>query len=318
VSSANKRLKRQSEVAEKGKQAKELSAKVQRLEGQLARAHVAEQEAIRERGTQNVSNYSRRLDGHRSGIYYHPATDTPADCLPPGVHPDPAFYTPCLWPPSMPDLPGQAREAARFLVGVGRLIAAALDRCCGAALAGYRPGVLEALIREPELCNHKCRLICYPEYDTEEQRALAKGMWAPPHKDTGLLTALVPGVFLDAGPGAEGGRLPSCPDPEVGLYVRDHRGKILQVVVPPELGECLLFQAGEALQVVSGGLYHATEHCVRGPPRALAGYARASLAVFLQPHAHEDLPLPDGVTMQDVARRAHDGLFRMFLHRQPW
>mmetsp|Transcript_977 Transcript_977/g.3964 ORF Transcript_977/g.3964 Transcript_977/m.3964 type:complete len:225 (-) Transcript_977:86-760(-) len=83
------------------------------------------------------------------------------------------------------------------------------------------------------------------------------------------------------------------------------------------IGECLFFQLGEAMQIVSGGFYHATEHCVRGPPRCLAGYTRASLAVFFQPHAHEDLPLPPGTAFQDVASRAHDGMFRMFLLYQP-
>merc|ERR1712217_589958 len=107
---------------------------------------------------------------------------------------------------------------------------------------------------------------------------------------------LVPGIFL----GPEGERLSTCPDPEVGLYVKDRKGAIAQIVPPPGSGECLFFQIGESLQIVSGGLYHATEHCVRGPPQANAGYFRASLAVFLQPHAHEELSLPRGVSLQDV------------------
>ena len=36
-------------------------------------------------------------------------------------------------------------------------------------------------------------------------------------EDTGLLTVLVPGIFLDQ----SGERLQQSPDPEVGLYVRD-------------------------------------------------------------------------------------------------
>ena len=146
---------------------------------------------------------------------------------------------------------------------------------------------------------------------TAEQRASSKGMWAPPHKDppecyvrfsrflamsrrgcsqrsredTGLLTVLVPGVFLDQ----SGERLQQSPDPEVGLYVRDRtgfspgvctplnkvgarhawtvaetlcgrKGRIMQICMPAGVGEGLFFQVGEALQVVSGGHYHATEH----------------------------------------------------------
>lgn len=274
----------------------------------------ASKAAIAERGTRNVSNYSSGIDGNRSGLYFHPATDTPAACLPDGVEADPTFYTPNLWPDAeLPELRQQARAAAPFLVDVGRQLALAIDRRCAAAVEGYEPGALAGLVRGPADCNHKCRLLCYSAFETEERRAKDKGMWAPPHKDTGLLTALVPSVCLDP----QGGRLQACPDPEVGLWVRDRSGAVAQVAAPAGAGECLLFQVGEALQIVSGGLYQATEHCVRGPPRALTGYSRATLAVFFQPHAHEELPVPKGLTLQDIAARTSDGLFRMYLHYQP-
>ncbi|CAE8724622.1 unnamed protein product [Polarella glacialis] len=280
----------------------------------LNRLPEASKDTIRERGTLNVSNFSEGVDGNRSGLYFHPTTDTPGDSLPEGIVPEPTFYTPNLWPDEdLPSLRVQAREAAPFLVDVGRRLAAAVDQRFAEVVPGYRPGTLSKLVGEPASCNHKCRLICYREYDSETQRSACKGMWAPPHKDTGLLTALVPGVFLDA---TSGERLEAgCPDPEVGLYVRDRKGAITQIVAP--LGDCLFFQVGEALQIVSGGQYHATEHCVRGPPRARAGYVRASLAVFFQPHAHEELPLPAGTSLKDVAEKAYDGLFRMFLLYQP-
>lgn len=272
-------------------------------------------EPLRERGTLNVNGYSQGLDGNRSGIYFHPATDTPGELLPAGEEAHAAFYAPNQWPDKdLPELRPRAREAAPFLVEVGRRLAAAVDRRCEERVPGYRPGTLSRLVREPTTCNHKCRLILYHEYEDESQRAAAKGMWAPPHKDTCLLTVLVPGVFLAT---AGGGRLDECPDPEVGLYVRDLRGAVTHISAPPGVGECLFFQVGEALQVVSGGLFHATEHCVRGPPGPLAGYARASMAVFLQPHAHEELPLPEGSSFAEVAARACDGLFRMFLLYQP-
>mmetsp|Transcript_971 Transcript_971/g.3905 ORF Transcript_971/g.3905 Transcript_971/m.3905 type:complete len:387 (-) Transcript_971:86-1246(-) len=277
-------------------------------------------------GSRNVNGYSRGVDGHRSGFYFHPASDDPGASLPAGVEPEATFYAPNRWPDGpLPELRQRARAAAPFLVEVGRELAVALDRrlssptsppssaSSAAAPAQIEPGALAALVGEVNSCNHKCRLICYHEYEREEQRTEAKGMWAAPHKDTGLFTILVPGVFFDS----EGERLDACPDPEVGLYVRDRQGAICRIAAPSDAGECLFFQLGEAMQIVSGGFYHATEHCVRGPPRCLAGYTRASLAVFFQPHAHEDLPLPPGTAFQDVASRAHDGMFRMFLLYQP-
>lgn len=72
-------------------------------------------------------------------------------------------------------------------------------------------------------------------------------MWAPPHKDTGLFTVLLPAAYFDA----QGARLPSCPDAEVGLYVRDRRGAIARIAGPPGAGECLFFQLGEAMQAAA-------------------------------------------------------------------
>ncbi|CAK9089100.1 unnamed protein product [Durusdinium trenchii] len=279
----------------------------------LARLPEESKDAIREKGTLNVNNYSRGVDGNRTGFYFHPALDNPADCLPPDVTSEPTFYTPNLWPDKdLPQLRSLARQCAPRLVELGRLLAAAVDWRCSQVLPGYRPGTLRELIAPAEKCNHKCRLICYHDFDTPEQCAASKGMWAPPHKDTGLLTVLVPGIFLDSS-----GKQMACPDPEVGLYVRNRKGKTIQIQKPDGVGECLFFQVGEALQIVSGGLYHATEHCVRGPPSHGRGYERATLAVFLQPHSHEELRLPDGVSMKEVADRACDPLFRMFLLYQP-
>mmetsp|Transcript_32162 Transcript_32162/g.88870 ORF Transcript_32162/g.88870 Transcript_32162/m.88870 type:complete len:380 (+) Transcript_32162:93-1232(+) len=281
----------------------------------LDRLPDADKAAIAEAGTLNVNNYSRGIDGNRSGLYFHPATDTPGDCLPAGIEPEPTFYAQNLWPDAaLPELRPRARDAAPFLVDVGRELALVVDQRLASAIEGYRPRTLVDLAQGAECCNHKCRLICYHEYESETQRKDAKGMWAPPHKDTGLFTVLVPGVFFDSD-GAQ--RLPACPDPEVGLYVRSRRGAITQISAPAGSGECLFFQLGEAMQIVSGGLYHATEHCVRGPPAAQAGYLRASLAVFFQPHAHEDLEVPEGLSLRDVAGRATDGMLRMFLLCQP-
>mmetsp|Transcript_968 Transcript_968/g.3878 ORF Transcript_968/g.3878 Transcript_968/m.3878 type:complete len:336 (-) Transcript_968:86-1093(-) len=226
-------------------------------------------------GSRNVNGYSRGVDGHRSGFYFHPASDDPGASLPAGVEPEATFYAPNRWPDGpLPELRQRARAAAPFLVEVGRELAVALDRR------------LSSPTSPP---------------------SSASSAAAPAQIEPGALAALV----------GEGERLDACPDPEVGLYVRDRQGAICRIAAPSDAGECLFFQLGEAMQIVSGGFYHATEHCVRGPPRCLAGYTRASLAVFFQPHAHEDLPLPPGTAFQDVASRAHDGMFRMFLLYQP-
>ena len=74
------------------------------------------------------------VDGNRTGFYFHPAFDDPAECLPPGVMPEPTFYTPNLWPDKdLPELRPRCREAAAKLVEVGRRLAAAVDWRCSQA-----------------------------------------------------------------------------------------------------------------------------------------------------------------------------------------
>ena len=49
-------------------------------------------------------------------------------------------------------------------------------------------------------------------------------------------------------------------DPTSAETLSGRKGRIMQICMPAGVGEGLFFQVGEALQVVSGGHYHATEH----------------------------------------------------------
>ena len=61
-----------------------------------------------------------------------------------------------------------------------------------------------------------CKL--YKSLQTTKSRLpKTPSLMSPPFaQDTGLLTLLVPGIFLDSS-----GQVMACPDPEVGLYVKD-------------------------------------------------------------------------------------------------
>mmetsp|Transcript_977 Transcript_977/g.3963 ORF Transcript_977/g.3963 Transcript_977/m.3963 type:complete len:293 (-) Transcript_977:174-1052(-) len=142
-------------------------------------------------GSRNVNGYSRGVDGHRSGFYFHPASDDPGASLPAGVEPEATFYAPNRWPDGpLPELRQRARAAAPFLVEVGRELAVALDRR------------LSSPTSPP---------------------SSASSAAAPAQIEPGALAALV----------GEGERLDACPDPEVGLYVRDRR----MLVLPARRGD---------------------------------------------------------------------------------
>ena len=89
-----------------------------------------------------------------------------------------------------------------------------------------------------------------------------------------------------------------CPDSNAGLYIKSYGGKTVKVLyfnltkeeslkkiknkikigIPPD---CLGFQMGEVMQVVSGGELRATEHCVRAAYGEKAHeISRNTLAVF--------------------------------------
>lgn len=253
--------------------------------------------------TNGLSRGAEVTDRAKSSFYYHPVTDTPGEHLPKGAAHVPLFHNANLFP-SEEELPGfkaNAREAAQFVVGVGHLLAQLIDRRLE-KVPGYAKGKLAATVRTGPDSNHKCRLLRYHPYESDEEVSKTKGMWAAPHLDTGSLTGLVPGVFLDAE-----GKTTVAPDADTGLFVMNRQGEPLKAEVPPGTGEALLFQIGESLQIISGGALQATPHYVAGPKKATPGGAsRCSLAIFMQPQPHEDLPIPEGMSHADVAGRSAD------------
>lgn len=72
--------------------------------------------------------------------------------------------------------------------------------------------------------------------------------------------------------------LASAPDPNTGLYIHARDSTITKVSIPPD---CLAFQTGEALQIITGGRFRAVPHFVRAVEVAKDGtkVARNTLAV---------------------------------------
>ncbi|KAI5991547.1 Clavaminate synthase-like protein [Pisolithus albus] len=97
--------------------------------------------------------------------------------------------------------------------------------------------------------------------------------WCGFHLDNSLLTGLcAPSV------------VPS-PSPESGLYIRTRGGELTKVSIPDD---CLAFQTGEALQLVTEGRLRATPHCVRvgGSSERIS---RETFALFMQPDTHQQV-----------------------------
>ena len=72
--------------------------------------------------------------------------------------------------------------------------------------------------------------------------------------------------------------LPSAPDPDAGLYIHARDSTVTKVSIP---ADCLAFQTGEALQIITRGKFRAVPHFVRAGVAVADGtrVARNTLAV---------------------------------------
>ena len=143
----------------------------------------------------------------------------------------------------------------------------------------------------------KARLLHYfPQSSTEEIDD-----WCASHVDSSVLTGLTSAMFVDESQNSSDQdlkvayqELEACPDQAAGLYIRDRKGSLVQVKIPRD---CIAFQTGETLQIVTKGNFKAVPHLVQGcRPQFAPGVARNTLAVFCQPSLGERIGDKDYAT----------------------
>ncbi|KAF2458260.1 hypothetical protein BDY21DRAFT_342007 [Lineolata rhizophorae] len=220
----------------------------------------------------------------------------------------PEYTAPNIWPPGdiLPGFEVTFRELCELIIDTAVLVARACDCFAETNIDGYEKGYLEHVVRTSVAS--KARLLHYfPAAQTQPQADGAEGKsaaeededdWCATHLDHGCLTGLTSAMFVDeatAPPRLKGSssneipeplpELPSPPDPRAGLYIRSRAGEVTQVKIPRD---CLAFQTGEALQVITRGKFRAVPHFVRGAAADKgAMVARNTLAVFTQPNLWE-------------------------------
>lgn len=115
--------------------------------------------------------------------------------------------------------------------------------------------------------------------------------WCGWHNDNSVLTALAPAIYFDD---ATGERV-SAPD-GAGLLAYSREGVKTRVPAPPQ--DSVLFQIGEAAQILSGGALIATPHAVA--VGEMVGVSRESFALFIEPDFDEPMAVPDGCSLATV------------------
>ncbi|KAF9889932.1 hypothetical protein FE257_006806 [Aspergillus nanangensis] len=223
--------------------------------------------------------------------------------------PDLSEYTaPNIWPPvdRLPAFRSSLEELCALIIDTAALVARACDRYAQANIPDYKNGYLEHVVRTS--LTTKARLLHY--FPAEAEPSVADDNdddWCATHLDHGCLTGLTSAMFVDeaANPPLDGGsastplpELAQSPDPKAGLYIQSRTGEVVKVNIPRD---CLAFQTGEALQLITRGRFRAVPHFVKGAkPMGAARIARNTLAVFTQPNLAEEVE--EGVSFADFAR----------------
>jgi hypothetical protein len=224
----------------------------------------------------------------------------------------PEYTAPNIWPASdvLPGYEVVFRELCELIIDTAVLVAQACDRYAQANIEGYQEGYLEHVVKTS--VSTKARLLHYFPSPADDG---ANGQtddddWCGTHIDHGCLTGLTSAMFVDEAtnpprwtPGASAApeplaELPSAPDARAGLYIHARSGDVTKVGIPKD---CLGFQTGEALEVITQGKFKAVPHFVRGAAPGKGGaVARNTLAVFTQPNLWETVG--DGKDFATFAR----------------
>jgi len=228
----------------------------------------------------------------------------------------PEYTAPNIWPGDsrLPGFEVAVIELCTLIIDTAVLVARACDLYASAHIEGYESGYLERVVKTS--MTTKARLLHYfpPEPSpTAEGQAEDEDSWCATHLDHGCLTGLTSALFINETlplreltpnqPLPALSTLSSSPDPLAGLYIHSRTGATTKVNIPPD---CLAFQTGEALEVITQGKFRAVSHFVRGPRLVNHGgmrVVRNTLAVFTQPNLGEMVDTRGGVTFGEFARR---------------
>jgi isopenicillin N synthase-like dioxygenase len=208
----------------------------------------------------------------------------------------PEYTAPNVWPSNdiLPRFETTFRELSTLIIDIAALVARACDKYATANIPAYKPGYLEHVVKTS--VSTKARLLHYfPAPQSQDHAATDSAGddddWCATHLDHGCLTGLTSAMFVDeaAHPPQTGAsfaplqELESSPDPKAGLYIHSRTGVVTKVGIPRD---CLAFQTGEALEVITKGKFKAVPHFVRGA-NVGGKVARNTLAVFTQPNLWE-------------------------------
>lgn len=227
-------------------------------------------------------------DTSKGSFYANPLCDAPttdAKLLEKYPH----YTRPNVWPrEELPELEGAFKQLGKMIHEVGMLVLHQCLKCLehhGIRIADG-PLLQDSVNSTMAL---KGRLLCYlplcKQMDSSPSASEMQQNWCGWHKDHGALTGLTSAMYIRSEK-CEDGELEiiDCPDPRAGLRIKDRKGKIISIRIP---ADCIAFQIGEVLEILSKGILMATPHCVSQPEtssyESMKNICRNTFALFMQP-----------------------------------
>lgn len=191
-----------------------------------------------------------------------------------------SYCRPNLWPrDTLPELEHAFKDLGRLIFNVGLLLAYHCDKYVSKQSFLNEVHNLEVMLGR-SLC-HKGRLLHYfPALQSNQDQNIDEmASWCGWHTDHGSLTGLTHAMYMK-----DGSQI-ACPDNTAGLYIKTRSSAVVKAIY----GEHdIAYQVGEATEILSKGLFHATPHCVKTPRGDKAGgVERNTFALFMQPNWDE-------------------------------
>lgn len=217
---------------------------------------------------------SGQPDKFKGSFYANPIVDVPTN-VEALIQRYPSYCRENVWPKStLPELELAFKDLGKLIFNVGLLLADHCDKYV-AKQNWDAPSLKDILGRS--LC-HKGRLLHYfPIFQSDNDST----PWCGWHTDHGSLTGLTSAMYM------KGNSEVTCPDNTAGLYIKTRTNDVVKV----SYGENnIAYQVGEATEILSNGLFHATPHCVKTAKGDKAsGVERNTFALFMQPNWDEPM-----------------------------
>nr|XP_018263863.1 uncharacterized protein I303_03738 [Kwoniella dejecticola CBS 10117]OBR86021.1 hypothetical protein I303_03738 [Kwoniella dejecticola CBS 10117] len=247
-----------------------------------------------------------RPDTQKGSYYANPLIDHPdlSDDL---RRDHPEYYAGNVWPKGIEGLEEfeeTFKALGKIIFEVGIALATACETFVSPALSS-RSGSIASLISRSK-CNKARLLHYYPEPASNPNQSktfvetVRNDALCGTHLDHSLLTGLCSAMYLSQPSPESQPQIVSSPSDSTGLWIYPRNSKDPVKVSIPE--NCLAFQTGEALSLLTSNKLAATPHFVSGSTQSKEPISRETFAFFLQPDV-DDIIGPDGETFGQFTKR---------------